>query len=33
MKILSCVVHLQLNGSTEDLDSQSKDLRGAIAGL
>lgn len=33
MKILSCVVQLQFNDSTENLDIQSKDLRGAIAKL
>ncbi len=33
MKVLSCVVHLHFNDSTDDLDIQSKDLRGAIAGL
>lgn len=33
MKILSCVVHLHFNNSTDDLDIQSKDIRGTIAGL
>ncbi len=33
MKILSCVVQLQLSDSKDNLDIQSKDLRGAIAGL
>jgi hypothetical protein len=33
MNVLSCVVHLQFDNSTNDLDIQSKDLRGAIAGL
>jgi hypothetical protein len=33
MKVLSCVVHLHLDNSTDDLDIQSKDLRGTIAGL
>jgi hypothetical protein len=33
MKVLSSVVHLHLDNSTDDLDVQSKDLRGAIAGL
>jgi len=31
MKVLNCVVHLHFNGSIDDLDVQSKDLRGAIA--
>ncbi len=33
MKILSCVVYLHFDNPTNDLDIQSKDLRGAIAGL
>ncbi len=33
MKVLNCVVHLHFNDSTDDLDIQSKDLRGAIAVL
>ncbi|MFQ5963437.1 MAG: CRISPR-associated endonuclease Cas6 [Candidatus Scalinduaceae bacterium] len=33
MKILSCVVRLYFDNSTDDLDIQSKDLRGAIAYL
>jgi hypothetical protein len=33
MKVLSCVVYLHFNDSFDDLDIQSKELRGAIAGL
>jgi hypothetical protein len=33
MKVLSSVIHLHLDNSTDDLDIQSKDLRGAIADL
>lgn len=33
MKLLSCIVRLHFDNSTDDLDIQSKNLRGAIAGL